>query len=105
MVKAWKPKLELEEDQFPGWLFEKLAELCKASPFGNGRVSMGFGFDSLFLPKPMVIDIFNNVRAMGVKTITTHSVATLAGTSTSTPCTPLHCLLFPQYVVGEDTLF
>lgn len=73
-VKSWKPKLEMDQDLLPAWLFEQLAALCQRESLGDGRVTMGFGFDSFFLPKDVVVNVFNQVRAMGVKTITTHYV-------------------------------
>ena len=73
-VKNWKPKLEMDQDMLPAWLFEQLAALCQKGSLGDGRVTMGFGFDFFFLPKDVIVNIFNQVRAMGVKTITTHYV-------------------------------
>ncbi|KAM0197239.1 hypothetical protein ACHAPA_004141 [Fusarium lateritium] len=70
-VKSWKP-FELEDTLFPNWLFEQLADLCKAGPFGGGRVTMGFAFDFYYLPKEVVVDIFEQVRSLGIKTITSH---------------------------------
>ncbi|KAF9777116.1 hypothetical protein IL306_004631 [Fusarium sp. DS 682] len=80
-VKTWKP-FALEEEILPNWLLEKLAELCRAGPFGNGRVTMGFAFDYFFLPKEVVVNIFSQVRSLGVKTITSHYVPSLFEAST-----------------------
>ncbi|KAM0545325.1 hypothetical protein ACHAPJ_011397 [Fusarium lateritium] len=80
-VKSWKP-FALEESLLPDWLFEQLETLCEASPFGDGLVTMGFAFDFFFLPKEVVVDIYSKVRALGVKTITTHYVRTLWGVGT-----------------------
>ncbi|KAL6862905.1 hypothetical protein ACO1O0_003147 [Amphichorda felina] len=81
-IKAWKPKLEMEQSLFPDWLWEQLELLCKSGPLGDGRVTMGFGFDMFYLPKEMVIDIFNKVRGLGVKTITSHYLPTFFPGST-----------------------
>ncbi|KAM0227943.1 hypothetical protein ACHAP5_012078 [Fusarium lateritium] len=70
-VKTWKP-FELEDTLFPNWLFEQLSDLCKAGAFGGGRVTMGFAFDFYSLPKEVVVDIFERVRSLGIKTITSH---------------------------------
>ncbi|KAG9501896.1 hypothetical protein J7337_007597 [Fusarium musae] len=75
-VKTWKP-FEMEEEFLPAWLFEQLTSMCKAGPFANGRVTMGFAFDSFYLPKDVVINIFNQVRGLGIKTITSHYVPSL----------------------------
>ncbi|KAF5594944.1 5-methylthioadenosine s-adenosylhomocysteine deaminase [Fusarium pseudocircinatum] len=80
-VKTWKP-FEMEEELFPAWFFEQLASLCKAGPFANGRVTMGFAFDSFYLPKDVVVGIFNQVRGLGIKTITSHYVPSLLPGST-----------------------
>ncbi|KAL7758590.1 hypothetical protein ACKLNR_011017 [Fusarium oxysporum f. sp. zingiberi] len=80
-VKTWKP-LAMEEELLPAWLFEQLISLCKAGPFANGRVTMGFAFDSFYLPKDVVVNIFNQVRSLGIKTITSHYVPSLLPGST-----------------------
>ncbi|KAF5610095.1 5-methylthioadenosine s-adenosylhomocysteine deaminase [Fusarium subglutinans] len=75
-VKTWKP-FKMEEEFLPAWLFEQLTSLCKAGPFADGRVTMGFAFDSFYLPKEVVVNIFNQVRGLGIKTITSHYVPSL----------------------------
>ncbi|KAF4444152.1 hypothetical protein F53441_11210 [Fusarium austroafricanum] len=80
-VKTWKP-LTVEDSLLPDWIFEQLTTLCKVGPFGGGRVTMGFAFDFLFLPKEVVVNIFNQVRGLGVKTITSHYVPSLLEGST-----------------------
>lgn len=49
-----------------------MADLAKSQPYGDGRVSIAFGFDWYFLPKQMIVDLFNKVRALGIKLITSH---------------------------------
>ncbi|KAF4499592.1 5-methylthioadenosine S-adenosylhomocysteine deaminase [Fusarium agapanthi] len=80
-VKTWKP-FEMEEEFLPAWIFEQLTSLCKAVPFAEGRVTMGFAFDSFYLPKDVVVNIFNQVRGLGIKTITSHYVPSLLSGST-----------------------
>ncbi|SCV52014.1 related to cytosine deaminase and related metal-dependent hydrolases [Fusarium fujikuroi] len=80
-VKTWKP-FEMEEELLPAWVFEQLSSLCKNGPFANGRVTMGFAFDSFYLPKDVVVHIFNQVRGLGIKTITSHYVPSLLPGST-----------------------
>ncbi|KIL93974.1 hypothetical protein FAVG1_02536 [Fusarium avenaceum] len=70
-IKTWKP-FEMEKTLLPDWLFEQLTTLCKAGPFGKGRVTMGFAFDFYTLPKEVIVDIFQRVRTLGIKTITSH---------------------------------
>lgn len=51
---------------------ETFAELAKKSPFANGRVELGFGFDSWFLPNEMIVGLLAKVKAAGVRLITSH---------------------------------
>lgn len=57
---------------FADWVMKTFDELAAKAPFNNGRVQLGLGFDALFLPKEMVIGIFEHVKSLGVKLITTH---------------------------------
>jgi hypothetical protein len=75
----------MEEEFLPAWLFEQLASLCKAGPLANGRVTMGFAFDSFYLPKDVVVGIFNQVRGLGIKIITSHYVPSLLRKFTCLP--------------------
>lgn len=79
----------MEEELIPAWLFQQLNSLCNRGPFANGRVTMGFAFDSFYLPKEVVVNIFNQVRGLGIKTITSHYVPSLLCKFTcilSSPC-------------------
>ncbi|KAI9778291.1 MAG: hypothetical protein M1835_004968 [Candelina submexicana] len=76
-VKSWTPEMEINtEDLLPIWIMDQLEELGRQAPFGEGRVELGFAFDLLFLPKEMVIGIFERARKIGVKLITLHYVNT-----------------------------
>ncbi|KAF5547610.1 5-methylthioadenosine s-adenosylhomocysteine deaminase [Fusarium phyllophilum] len=86
-VKTWKP-IEVEEELLPAWLFEQLTSLCKNGPFANGRVTMGFAFDSFYLPNDVVVSIFNQVRGLVIKTITSHYVQAFSRVGASIPSTP-----------------
>ena len=59
-------------NHIPDWMIPQLEDLGKKAPFNNGLVQLGFGFDGYFLPKEMVIGIFEKVRGLGVKLITSH---------------------------------
>ena len=73
-VRAWEP-FEVDPNILPDWVMQGLETLAEAQPFGNGRVRLGFAFDGLFLPKWMVVDLFDKVRALGIKLITTHDAS------------------------------
>jgi hypothetical protein len=49
-----------------------LESLAAESPFGDGRISLGFAFDAFFLPKELIVPLFDKVKALGIKVITTH---------------------------------
>lgn len=84
----------MDPEYIPKWLFTQLSDLAKAQPFGDGRVRLGFAFDWLFLPKEMVVDLFDKVRDMGVKLITTHYV------NSKNPTVSMSILLLAQKAVG-----
>lgn len=67
------PKLEVAE-LLPDWLMPTLTQLAQSKYIKsrNSRVSMGFGFDYYFLPKDAVVDIFNQVRSLGINLVTSH---------------------------------
>ncbi|KLJ07998.1 hypothetical protein EMPG_16540 [Blastomyces silverae] len=71
-VKSWDPPFTVEEDIFPDWVFETFDKLAQAAPLGDGRVELGFALDLFFLPKEMIVDMFERVTKAGVKTITAH---------------------------------
>ena len=72
-LRAWdEEKIEPDMDLIPGWMTEQLGELAQKQPFGDGRVNLGWAFDLLFLPKEVVVPLYEKVRELGIKLITTH---------------------------------
>ncbi|EEH06791.1 5-methylthioadenosine/S-adenosylhomocysteine deaminase n1 [Histoplasma capsulatum G186AR] len=71
-VKSWDPPFTLDQDILPAWVFETFDKLAQGAPFGDGRVQLGFALDLFFLPKEMILNIFDRVTKAGVKTITAH---------------------------------
>lgn len=53
---------------------EILDELAAKAPFGDGRVTLGFAFDHLYLPKEVLAGIYAHVKSLGIKVNTTHYV-------------------------------
>jgi hypothetical protein len=49
----WNP-IEFDEHVLASGVLETFEELGKASPFADGRVQLGLGFDLYFLPKDAV---------------------------------------------------
>lgn len=71
--KEWnKEQIVRDMDLIPDWFMRQLGELATQQPFGNGRVYLGWGFDLLSLPSEVVVPMYEKVRKMGIKLITTH---------------------------------
>ncbi|KAI9040027.1 Metallo-dependent hydrolase [Aspergillus affinis] len=74
-IATWKPEFTLDRDFLPPWVMETFEKLAELNPLGpNGRVSLGFAFDGLFLPGPMLKSLYSKVREAGARLITSHSV-------------------------------
>lgn len=73
-VSEWTSStLDIDRNPFPSWFFDQFKELADRAPFGkDGRVRLGFFFDSYFLPQDSIVDIFHRVRSWGVKMISSH---------------------------------
>jgi hypothetical protein len=56
----------------PDWVLSNLESLAAKAPFGNGRVSLGFAFDGFFLPKEVIVPLFQKIKSLGIKIWTTH---------------------------------
>lgn len=74
-VKQWMD-FEVEGDVIPEWWWGQLRRLAREQPFAQGRITVGLGWDTFYLPREMVVNVFEEVRAMGVKLITCHHVST-----------------------------
>ena len=70
-LKSWGP-FEWDEELLPAWEMRQLEDLAKRQPFAGGRIKLAFGFDWYFLPRQAIIDIFEQVRGLGIKLITSH---------------------------------
>lgn len=71
-LKSWTTSIVPETELLPSWVFEQLDQLAKEQPFGQGRVHLGLGFDLVFLPKEVVVGLFEKIRTSGIKLITIH---------------------------------
>ncbi|KAL8655970.1 MAG: hypothetical protein Q9210_000567, partial [Variospora velana] len=70
-VSKFNP-FEINPELLPEWCMKQLEELCKSQPIGDNRVKIGFGFDFLFLPKDVLVPMFEKVKSWGIKLFTTH---------------------------------
>ena len=73
-LKSWTTEIVRDMDLVPDWFMKQLEELAAQQPFGDGRVYLGWAFDLLFLPKDIVVPMYEQVRQLGIKLITTHVV-------------------------------
>jgi cytosine/adenosine deaminase-related metal-dependent hydrolase len=71
-VKQWLPELQVEEEQVPSWFMPTLKDMANQRPLGNGRVSLGLGFDSYAIPQDEVENIFSQARESNLHLITSH---------------------------------
>ncbi|KAJ5111437.1 hypothetical protein N7532_001972 [Penicillium argentinense] len=71
-VQDWKPDLTVTGGLLDDWVVEHLEKLRASFPVGDGRVQLGFAFDGFMLPQDQVVSIYNKVRVLGAKVITTH---------------------------------
>ncbi|KAM5341579.1 hypothetical protein ACJ41O_014610 [Fusarium nematophilum] len=81
-IFAYTPTIRLEEHQpelkfdelWAPWIMDTFETMAKANSLQDpaSRVRLGFGFDYYFLPKETVISIFDKVRSLGARVITSH---------------------------------
>ncbi|KFZ14192.1 hypothetical protein V502_06186 [Pseudogymnoascus sp. VKM F-4520 (FW-2644)] len=104
-LTSWtKDSIILSSDILPAWSLDQLEALATSQPFGNGRVTIGLGFDFFFLPREMVIGIFNRFRKAGVKVITCHvSKNAVCGTGSTVTLLHEYGLLGPDIVLSHAT--
>ncbi|KAF2235686.1 Metallo-dependent hydrolase [Viridothelium virens] len=68
----WDAEIEVDPSPISDWCIKQLENFTQRQPFGDGRVTIGFGFDMFHLPKDQVVDLYQTARRLGVKTITSH---------------------------------
>lgn len=73
-VKKFAPELLLEEEAIPSWFMPTLKEIANQRPLGDGRISLGLGFDSYGEPQEKIESIFSELRANDLQLITSHHV-------------------------------
>ncbi|PCH04011.1 Amidohydrolase 1 [Penicillium occitanis (nom. inval.)] len=74
-IKSWSSEVEYDGTLLPDWWHATLTSLAKSAPYGDGRVSLGVGFDQFQLPKEEVMNLYEKARELGVKLMTSHYVA------------------------------
>lgn len=74
-IKTWSSEVEYDDTLLPDWWYATLNSLARSAPYGDGRVTLGLGFDQFQLPKEVIIDLWERARKLGVELMTTHYVA------------------------------
>jgi len=72
---------------------DALKSLVASAPFGNGRVTLGVAFDGWFLPQEMLKPLFEEIRNLGIRHITTHNGASPPGQYNQNFCEKLSSIL------------
>lgn len=70
-IKSWSP-FTAEDETLAPWVMDAFKSLTAGGPYGNGRVTIGFATDNLFLPGDSLKSYFEGVRAASAHLITTH---------------------------------
>lgn len=87
-IKSWSSEVEYDSTLLPDWWHATLASLAKSAPYGDGRVTLGVGFDQFQLPKEEVMNLYEKARELGVKLMTSHYVAHFMKSIPSPPSPP-----------------
>jgi hypothetical protein len=74
-ISSWSSEVEYDSTLLPEWWHTTLASLARSAPYGDGRVTLGVGFDQFQLPKEEVMNLWGKSRELGVKLMTSHYVA------------------------------
>ncbi|RDW85548.1 hypothetical protein BP5796_03873 [Coleophoma crateriformis] len=72
-VQTWTP-FTLNPNLLEDWVLQTFDSLASKAPYGQGRVQIGFAFDSWYQPRETIVNLFAKVKAAGVKLITSHVV-------------------------------
>ncbi len=61
-----------EQDPVPDWALKQLGELIEKHQQSRSLVEIALGFDLWFLPKDMVLGMFESLRQKGMRLVTAH---------------------------------
>jgi hypothetical protein len=73
IVTSWNP-LQFSPSTLNDSVLTSFRSLAQNSPYGSGRVQIGLGFDSWFLPQETVTSLFDLALSLGIDVVTTHYV-------------------------------
>ncbi|KIX01558.1 uncharacterized protein Z518_09284 [Rhinocladiella mackenziei CBS 650.93] len=98
-------------DLLPDWAMKQLEDWVEkynrpastSAPEAPGIVEVGMGFDLWFLPKEMVLDMFERLRKKGLRVLTTHTGRNvLMGLQSIIPMFSSYNLLRPPYPPSDN---
>ncbi|KIW24247.1 uncharacterized protein PV07_09975 [Cladophialophora immunda] len=81
-VDSWHP-FSLNPSFIAPWALENLQMIAQQRPLGDGRVTLGIAFDGWFLPKEILKPLFDKIRSLGIKHLTTHNSPSPPGVPTA----------------------
>ncbi|CZR64667.1 related to cytosine deaminase and related metal-dependent hydrolases [Phialocephala subalpina] len=86
-LSATKPNIEFSPEPLPDWVMETFEQLATSHPLNDpeSRVQLGFGFDFYHLPKNVVLGVFEKVKSLGTRIITSHFIRNFVRDSESLP--------------------
>ncbi|KAL3471657.1 Metallo-dependent hydrolase [Aspergillus californicus] len=102
-IKAWKPELVPANDMLADWVFEQIDALAASLPWVDGRVQLGFAFDGWFLPKELVVGLFERVRKAGITQFTSHFVTGYLDQGSLVDMIESYGLLGPDFLLSHGT--
>ena len=87
VVKSTNPKIEFGPEPLPAWVMETFEKLATSHPLNDpeSRVQLGLGFDFYHLPKEVVLGVFDKVKSLGTKVITSHFIQNFVRGAESLP--------------------
>ena len=86
-LAATKPNIEFSPEPLPDWVMKTFEKLATSHPLNDpkSRVQLGFGFDFYHLPKEVVLGVFEKVKSLGTKIITSHFIHNFVRDAESLP--------------------
>ncbi|KAF9893182.1 hypothetical protein FE257_011605 [Aspergillus nanangensis] len=103
-IKQWKPDLVPTNDMLDEWVLQQLDELTLSAPYGDNRVQIGLAFDGWFLPKELVIALYERARRHHAKLITTHYVGGYFSDGSLVDLLDSYGLLGPDILLSHATV-
>ncbi|KAL6246344.1 hypothetical protein RBB50_006580 [Rhinocladiella similis] len=102
-VDSWSP-FTVNPSFIAPWALDGLEKLSHQAPFGNGRVTLGVAFDGWFLPEELLAPIFEKIKSLGVKHLTTHMTPAPPGRPSNVEIMDSYGVLTPHSVLSHANM-